>query len=80
MTSHLRALVVEALQEAFQQLICVVDPLGVLANDPDHGGAGVGFIQRVEVLTECGDDALVPAGNQGLSVSSSHLRCTHSVF
>lgn len=69
-TCHLRALVVEALQEALQQLVCVVDPLGVLANDPDHGGAGVGLVQRVEVLAQGGDDALVPAGHRGLGVSS----------
>ena len=65
MGAYLRALVVEALQEALQQLVGVVDALGVLAHDPDHGGARVRLVQGVQVLTQRGDDALVPGGAQG---------------
>lgn len=42
---HLSALVVEALEETLQQLVGIVDPLGVLANNPDHGCTSVGLIQ-----------------------------------
>lgn len=57
---HLGALVMEALEEALQQLVGVVDPLGVLANNPDHGGTSIRLIQRVQVLTQGGDDAFIP--------------------
>lgn len=57
---HLRALIMEALKKTLQQLISVVNPLGVFPNNPDHGGARVGFIQRVEILTQCSNDAFIP--------------------
>lgn len=57
---HLGALIVEALEEALQQLVGVVNPLGVLANNPDHSSTSVRLIQRVEVLTQGGDDAFIP--------------------
>lgn len=50
----------ESLQEALQQLVSVVDPLGVLANNPDHGSTSIGLIQRVKILTQCGNDAFIP--------------------
>lgn len=56
---HLRVLVLEPLEEAVEQLVGVVDPLGVLADDPDHGGARFGFVQRVEVFAQRAYDALV---------------------
>lgn len=57
----------EALEEALQQLVSVVDPLGILANNPDHGSTGVRLIQRVQILTQCGDDALIPEEHQYLN-------------
>lgn len=50
----------EALKKALEQLVGVVDPLCVLADNPDHGTSRVRLIQRVEILTQCGNDALVP--------------------
>lgn len=58
--THLGALIVEALQEALQELVGVVNPLGVFANNPDHGGTSVRLIQRVEVFAQRSDDALIP--------------------
>lgn len=58
--AHLSALIMEALKKALEQLVSVVNPLRVLADNPDHGTSSVRFIQRVEILTQCGDDALVP--------------------
>lgn len=50
----------EALQEALQQLICIVNSFCVLAHYPDHGSPGIWLIQGIQVLAQCGDDALVP--------------------
>lgn len=58
--AHLGALIMEALEEALQQFIGIVDPLGVLAHNPDHGSPGLGLIQGVQILTQCGDHTLVP--------------------
>lgn len=69
-TAYLGALVMEALKEALQQLIRIVNPLGVLAHNPDHGSPGLGLIQGVQVLAQGGDDALIP-GDQH-TVSSEH--------
>lgn len=80
MWTHLSALIVEALQEALQQLVSVVDPLCVLADDPDHGTASVRFIQRVEVLTQRGDDALVPEQHPYLSGPMGLLLKLHVQF
>lgn len=59
--TDLCALVVEALQEALQELIGVVNPFGILAHNPDHGSASIWLVQGVEVLTKGGDDAFIPA-------------------
>lgn len=50
----------EALKEALQQLISIVNPLSILANNPDHGSSSVRLIQGIQVLTECGNDAFIP--------------------
>lgn len=68
--AHLRALVMEALEEALQQLIRIVNPLGILAHNPDHGSPGLGLIQGVKILAQGGDHTLIP-GDQH-TVSSEH--------
>lgn len=68
----------EALEEALQQLVGVVDPLGILANNPDHGSAGVGLIQRVQILTQCGDDAFIPEEHQCLNGEKETLHAAYS--
>ena len=55
---HLVRLVQKVLQEAVQQILGVVDALGILAQDPDHGGARAGLIE-LEVVAELVNDALV---------------------
>lgn len=54
----------EALEEALEELICIVDALCILADNPDHGRPGLGLVQGVQILTQGGDDTLVP-GDQG---------------
>lgn len=66
----------EALEEALQQFIGVIDPLGVLANNPDHGGSSVRLIQRVQVLTQRCNDALIPEVKQSLNGQNYLERCT----
>lgn len=78
--THLGALVVEALEEALQQFIGVIDPLGVLANNPDHGGSSVRLIQRVQVLTQRCNDALIPEVKQSLNGQNYLERCTVICF
>ena len=56
---HVWRLVVEAVEEGLQQLVGVVDTVGVLADDPDHGGLGLGLVQRIQVLAQRADDGLV---------------------
>lgn len=58
----LGVLVVEALEEALQQLVRVVDALGILADNPDHGSSRLGLIQCVQVLAQSRDYALVLVG------------------
>ena len=62
----------EALEEALQQLISVVDPLSILANNPDHGGTRIRLIQRVQILTQCGDDAFIPEEHQYQLIASMY--------
>jgi len=50
----------KAFQEALQQLVSIVNPLCVLSHNPDHCCPGLRLIQRVEVLTQGGNHALVP--------------------
>lgn len=68
----------EALEEALQQLIGVVDPLRILANDPDHGSTSVWLIQRVQILTQCGNDALIPGKHQHLSGQIETLQVVYN--
>ena len=51
-----------------EQLVGVVDALGVLADDPDHARLGLGLVERVQVLAQRADDALVPACGLGVGV------------
>lgn len=75
----------EALKEALQQLISVVNSLSILANNPDHGSSSVRLIQGIQVLTECGNDAFIPKEHHiskvriGLHThyTSHEMTCTH---
>lgn len=58
---HLGGLFRECLKEKFQELVRIVYPLSIFTNDPDHAGFCLWLIQCVQVLTEGGDDALIPA-------------------
>ena len=42
----------EALQEALQKLVRVVDALSVLADDPDHGGPGMGDECQTHIILQ----------------------------
>lgn len=64
----------EALEEALQQLVSVVDPLSVLAHNPDHGSTSIRLIQRVQILTQCGNDAFIPEVQQHVSDQNETLQ------
>lgn len=49
------------LQEALEELVCVVDPLCILSDDPDHGRARLGLVQAVQAVAQRGDDGLISA-------------------
>ena len=72
--TYLSALVMETLEEALQQLVSVVDPLCIFTNDPDHGSTSVRLVQRVQVLTQCGNDAFIPEENQNLCFQMETLQ------
>lgn len=73
--SNLSAFIMEALEEALQELIGVVDPLRVFAHNPDHGRTSVGLIQRVQVFTQSGNYALIPEQIKVLKQPISVLVC-----
>ena len=52
----------EAVEKSVDELGGVVDALGVLSDDPDHGRPRLGLVQRLQVVAERGDGALVPVG------------------
>ena len=36
--------------------------MAILANDPDHGGAGIDIIQRAQMIAQVTNDALISVG------------------
>lgn len=56
---HHYSLVLEIRQECIEQLVCIVDLLGVFAQDPDQTGFCLGLVEIFEVRAERGDDAFV---------------------
>eukprot|EP00968_Pinguiococcus_pyrenoidosus_P010320 scaffold805_cov251-Pinguiococcus_pyrenoidosus.AAC.5 len=76
---HAGRLLVEGLEEGLHELIGVVDALGVLADDPDHGGLGLGLVERLEVLAEGGDDLLVAVRVAAEDVLDHDDRLLHDV-
>ena len=59
---HLRRLVIKTVQKRLQQLVGIVNALGILANDPHHGRTCLRLVKRVEILAELGNDGLVLVG------------------
>lgn len=49
----------ERQQKVLEQLVRVLDPIGVLSEDPNHSSLGIGCVQRVQVLAQRANDALV---------------------
>ncbi len=60
-TSNLGAFIMKALKETLQELISVVDTLSIFTHNPNHGSSSVWLIQRVQVFTQSGNYALIPA-------------------
>ena len=52
----------EGFQKAFQEFISIVNPLSILANDPNHGCSSFWLIQSVQVLTKSSNDGLILVG------------------
>ncbi len=59
--SNLSAFIMKALKETLQELISVVDTLSIFTHNPNHGSSSVWLIQRVQVFTQSGNYALIPA-------------------
>lgn len=60
--TDLIALLLESLEEDAQQVVCVVDLVGVLSNDPDQRRLGFGLVQFVQAGAEGRNDSLVAMG------------------
>mmetsp|Transcript_41246 Transcript_41246/g.129581 ORF Transcript_41246/g.129581 Transcript_41246/m.129581 type:complete len:361 (+) Transcript_41246:469-1551(+) len=76
---HCRRLFRETLEETVEQLARVVNSLSILADDPDHAGLGLRVVQRVQVLTESANDALVLVGVLAKDVSDHNDRFLYHV-
>lgn len=59
---HIGGLVKERVQEGGEELVGIVNAVGVVTDDPNHGGLCVRLVQGVEILAEGSDDGLVPVG------------------
>mmetsp|Transcript_10469 Transcript_10469/g.36831 ORF Transcript_10469/g.36831 Transcript_10469/m.36831 type:complete len:710 (+) Transcript_10469:291-2420(+) len=57
---HHRGLVVEVVEEGIQDLINLVDALGILSQDPNHRGLGLRLVQFLQVVAERFEHLLVP--------------------
>ena len=58
-STHLGRFIQERVHEVIHELIGVVNPIGELTNNPNHGRLGFRFIEKVEVFAKCGDNSLV---------------------
>mmetsp|Transcript_10368 Transcript_10368/g.32381 ORF Transcript_10368/g.32381 Transcript_10368/m.32381 type:complete len:728 (+) Transcript_10368:216-2399(+) len=57
---HHGRLVVEVVQEVVKQLVDLVNALGVLAQDPDHGRLRLRLVQLLQAVAKCRENSLVP--------------------
>ena len=59
MNTHLNRLLHERIRQIVHQLVRILNPVRKLAHDPNHRRLRLGLVQRVEVLAQHRDDALV---------------------
>lgn len=57
--AHLYRVFLECVYQVIQQLVGVVNPVGILSDDPYHSGLRFWLFQDIQLLAQCGDDALV---------------------
>jgi hypothetical protein len=69
---HFDGLVVEGDEVVLQQLVRVFDAVGVLTDDPDDGGFGLGLVELVDVLDHRADNAFVLVGVFAEDVADDH--------
>ena len=74
-----RRFVVKRLEERLQQLVGVLDAVGVLADDPHHARLRLRLVQRVQGVAQNADDGLVPVGVLAEDVLDDHHRLLHHV-
>lgn len=72
-------LVVEGGQIVLEEAVGVLDAVGVLADDPDDGGLGFGFVELVDVLNHVADDVLVLVGVLAEDVADHNRRLLDDV-
>lgn len=58
-SAYLRGVLEEGVREIVHELVGVVNAICELPDDPDHRGLRLRLVERIKVLAECGDDALV---------------------
>lgn len=73
---YLSTFIVETLQETLQQLICIVNSFSIFTHDPDHGSSGIWLIQGIQVLTQSGNDALIPGLSEYRWITGVNWTCS----
>jgi hypothetical protein len=53
---HSRVFFFKVLEEAFQQLVGIVNAFSILSDDPNHTCLFKRFVQRIQVITESCDN------------------------
>jgi len=63
---------VEGAQVIAEEVVGVLDAVGVLADDPDDCGFCLWFVELVDLLDDCADDAFVLVGVFAEDVADHH--------
>lgn len=56
---HLGWLFQEGIHQVIHEFVGIIDPIGELTNDPNHGRLGFRFIEDVQVFAKGGNNPLV---------------------
>lgn len=59
--SHFSWLFQEGVHKVIHEFVGIINPVGELTDDPNHGCLGFWFVEKVQVFTECGDNSFILA-------------------
>ena len=59
---HRRVFFLKRFKEGIKEFIGIVNTLGILSNNPNHGRLCLWFIQRIEIVAQSGNDGLISIG------------------